>query len=425
VRRGTREFFARSAFSRLTAVALCALAGVGCGQKGPPLPPLIRLPAAPELRADRRGSTVELAVVVPSANADGTRPANIARVDVYGLTGVTGSMVVVSDADLLKHGALVASLAVKSPRDPNDAVEPDEPQDDVEQPTGNGLDQGATGTAREQLNASAFVPVDLGIVRSRRATAIEPDRPLLGPSSAVPLRTYVGLGVSTSGRKGRFSRRVAVPLAPAPPPPSSPTISYTETTITVAWIPSPPSPPLPAGAQDQEKDVLPSRPLGPLRPALAYNVYDSATGALLTTTPVVDTKYADSRIAWGAERCYVVRAVDRIGGLSVESEALPPRCATLVDTFPPAAPKDLRAVSTAGVISLIWEANTERDLAGYIILRAPAPAERLDVIVSTPIVETTFNDAVQPGLRFVYAVSAVDKAGNASAPSNRVEETAR
>jgi hypothetical protein len=42
-----------------------------------------------------------------------------------------------------------------------------------------------------------------------------------------------------------------------------------------------------------------------------------------------------------------------------------------------------------------------------------------------PVLETSFNDNVPAGTRYVYAVQAVDKAGNASAPSNRVEETAR
>jgi hypothetical protein len=405
----------------LIVVITCAFASVACGKKGAPLPPIVRLPAAPELKANRRGSTVELAVVVPAANDDGTRPANIERVDVYGLTGLTGSRVIVSDADLLKHGVLVASLAVKAPRDPNDTVDPDEPHDDVEPPVGNGLDQGATGTAREQLDASTLVPADVGVVRSRRPASVEPDGPLLGPSLADPVRTYVGLGVSTSGRKGRLSRRLVVPLAPAPASPTPPTISYTETTITVTWTPATSL----GAAPNQDEGVLPSRPLGPAKPALAYNVYDSDTGALLTTAPIVETKYDDPRIVWGAERCYVVRALDRVGGLPVESEAPPPRCTTPVDTFPPAPPRDLKAVSTDGAISLIWEANAESDLAGYIVLRAPAPAERLEVVVSMPITETSYNDTVQPGTRFVYAVRAVDKAGNASAPSNRVEETAR
>ncbi len=141
--------------------------------------------------------------------------------------------------------------------------------------------------------------------------------------------------------------------------------------------------------------------------------------------PVAEPRFADTRIEWGAERCYGVRAVDPSNGLFVESEAREPRCIKLVDMFPPAAPKDLKAVSTEGVISLIWDANAESDLAGYIILRAPAPADRLEPLVTAPVLETSYNDTVQSGTRYVYAVQAVDKAGNASPPSNRVEETAR
>jgi fibronectin type 3 domain-containing protein len=96
-----------------------------------------------------------------------------------------------------------------------------------------------------------------------------------------------------------------------------------------------------------------------------------------------------------------------------------------VDTFPPAPPKGLSAVSTAGAINLIWEANAEADLAGYHVLRAQLPDTRLIRVTSTPIQDASFLDNVQPGARFVYAVTAVDKAGNISEPSNRVEETAR
>ncbi len=42
-----------------------------------------------------------------------------------------------------------------------------------------------------------------------------------------------------------------------------------------------------------------------------------------------------------------------------------------------------------------------------------------------PIEDTTFRDGVRPGVHYVYAVRAVDKAGNVSPFSNRVEETAR
>lgn len=408
------------------ALAAFALIVIACGKKGPPLPPLVRLPAPPDVQANRRGSSVDLAIVVPGANTDGSRPANISRVDIYALTGPA----TFTDADLIKRGTRVASLPVKSPRDPNDTAEPGEPLEEVEAPTGNGLDQGAGTTVRDDLTGDALVPADLSATVRGRLPAPAPDGPLLGPPSALPVRTYAGVGVNTKGKRGRFSRRVPVSLAPPPSPPSSPTITFTEQAITVTWTPAAPGAPGDGNRQDQpgledEPDRLPSRPLGTQAPAVGYNVYDATTGALLTSTPIAEAHYTDARIEWGAERCYGIRAVDRSGGLSVESDASEPRCVKLVDTFPPAAPRDLKAVSSEGVISLIWDANAESDLAGYLILRGRAPGDRLEPLTSTPVLETSFNDTVPAGTRYVYAVQAVDKAGNASSPSNRVEETAR
>ena len=108
--------------------------------------------------------------------------------------------------------------------------------------------------------------------------------------------------------------------------------------------------------------------------------------------------------------------------------ASPVTCVTPKDTFPPAAPKSLAAVAGPGAISLIWDANEEADLAGYVVLRGEAPGAELRAITSEPIRETTYRDTtVQPGVRYVYAVVAVDRATpqNVSAQSNRVEETAR
>jgi hypothetical protein len=114
-----------------------------------------------------------------------------------------------------------------------------------------------------------------------------------------------------------------------------------------------------------------------------------------------------------------------VDALPVESEATPPACVTLVDTFPPAPPKGLQAVATEGVVNLIWDANTEADLDGYILLRGVSPGDELAPITLSPIRETAFRDPVPSGIRYVYAVKAVDKAGNSSQPSARIEETAR
>ena len=115
--------------------------------------------------------------------------------------------------------------------------------------------------------------------------------------------------------------------------------------------------------------------------------------------------------------------IDCLPASSIESIASPVVCVTLADKFSPSAPAGLLAVPSEGGISLIWTPNTDKDWAGYIVLRAAAPSETFTPITPAPIQESTFRDAVQPGVRYVYAVQAVDKAGNRSAPSNRTEPT--
>jgi hypothetical protein len=85
----------------------------------------------------------------------------------------------------------------------------------------------------------------------------------------------------------------------------------------------------------------------------------------------------------------------------------------------------LRAVASEGIINLIWDANVEADLDGYFLLRGPAPGDELIPITTTAMRETAFEDRVPPGTRFVYAVQAVDRSGNLSPLSGRIEETAR
>ena len=398
----------------LSGSALIVVGSMACGQKGPPLPPLVLLPAPPVVSAERRGPTIEVGFTVPNANDDGSRPANIARIDIFAINDAATGL---TDLELIRRGARVASLPVKSPKNPNDTAEAGESADVVAPPEGNGLDQGAASTVIEQITASMLRPGAADDGRSQRRT---PPRavPLLGPSEAGLVRTYLGVGVDKRGRLGKFSKRVTVPLALAPPAPSQPTITYNETTITVHW-----SPPASTGSEDEQ--LLPSKALGSAAAVVAYNVYDSETGARLTEKPIKALEYEDSRIEWGATRCYAVRAVETIGEMTLESELGEPECEELVDTFAPAAPKGLNAVSSEGAINLIWEANTESDLAGYYVLRGLPDAE-LERLTPKPIPDASFLDNnLRPGVRYVYAVVAVDKAGNVSKPSKPVEETAR
>jgi hypothetical protein len=326
-------------------------------------------------------------------------------------------------------------------------VDADDPDEDVEPPEGPGADQGALVRVTEELDAEAMTPAPV----SPAPTATE--GPLLGPSLQPPVRTYVAVGVSTRGRRGPPSARARIPLAPTPPTPGSPEVTFDEKAVHVTWH-------VPDASEVTESGeaLLPSRPIGVSRPTLAYNVYAIDPQALesnantppasrqakppgsstatpsgfaptsvetrLTRTPVDLPEFTDERIEWGAERCYTVRTVHLYQTLAVESEAPVPVCRTLVDTFPPAAPAGLQALASEGAVSLIWDRNEEPDLAGYIVWRGTSP-DAMSELTRAPIEETTYRDEVARGVRYVYAVQAVDKAKNGSALSRTVQEAAR
>ena len=298
----------------LLVVVGTALAGMACGKKGPPLPPLVLLPIAPaEFAAVRRDSQVDLSFRVPNANTDRSTPADLLRVDIYAWTAPGP----VSADDVVRRGTRVGSVAVNKPRDP------DEPEPETPAAKGTGVDQNARATFSETL------PTD---------------------ADASAYRAYVAVGFSTRGRRGALSPRIAVPLVAPPSPPPQPLVTYDEKAVTVAWT-----------------AIVASGPA-----AFAYNVYrpDSPAGSL-TTTPVSEPRFVDpSTIEWEKERCYEVRTVATLEGVRIESVASPSRCVTLHDTFAPASPEGLVSVASEGAVSLIWTPNREPDLAGYVVLRA-------------------------------------------------------
>jgi len=423
---------------RHTALGIAlAAASIACGKKGPPLPPLIRLPAAPaDFTAERRGNDVKLQFTAPSANTDGSRPANIDHIDVYGFTGPFTA----NDDQLMKLGTKVATVSVKAPRNPDVATDAEEPPEEPELED-EGIDQGAVAQLEEPLTPASFtrvtVPVDKSDQKPAESSAL--DVPLTGPPGEVPWRIFLAVGISTSGKRGAASRRTIVPLVPPPAPPVDPDVSYDEHAAHVTWKPSPslvPVQPMP-GSNDS---VLPARFFGMQLPSIAYHVYDvspsiadgtAASAATLagetrlTKSAVTATTYDDNRMDWGRTRCYTVRAFETITGQTLESEAPKPICVTLTDTFPPAAPKNLQHIASEGVISLIWEPNSEPDVAGYVVLRGVPPGDHLEPITMSPITATVFDDKVPPGMRYVYAVQAVDRAGNHSPASAPVEDAAR
>lgn len=521
-------------------------ASPACGKKGPPLAPLIHVPvSAADFTAKRIGDRVHLQLTVPSANTDGSRPADIEWLTIYGFTGTP-----LSADDFIKRGTVVAKVPVRRPPPPlpEGAAAPPLPA-----PPGPGLDQGALAVAIEDLTPAVVQPILPKPPKRPPPPPPEPSDtvlalPLGGPPADIPLaRIYIAIGENHRGQKGPPSPRLAIPLLDPPSPPPPPTVTYTATAVTVTVTPPPdarvpvqiptvmppPVPPPvpgvptslpppvatpppapsaapppstaaaattaaagpppsssttaattgaaapavspaapgaapaspggtaaaapPATAAAGEPPVLASRPLSLPSAGSVYNVYDvpapdenskgaaavqaepkpeaaatidSQTPAPLPTplnpAPLTVLTFSDTRMDFGAERCYAVQTVNLYGTLSIQSRLSRPQCLTLVDTFPPAAPKNLGVADRPGVISLIWIANTEPDLAGYVILRGEASGEPLQQLTPAPIRDSFFNDStVKAGKAYSYVLIAQDTAGNLSAQSNKVTVTAR
>lgn len=430
VPRPTPEIDARRprAFERrAVAVVMLGLLVVGCGRRGAPLPPLPRIPAAVEtFSAQRRGDVVELALVVPSANAGGDTPGDIASVEVYAVTGAAPPQL---EAGLVPAGMVrVASSPVRRPAPPPPPAEGGVPP--IAPPALPGVDQGATVTFAETLGPELLRPAGPA-TPPMTADASASTHPLVFVDDTRGLkRHYAAVAVSRRGRRGAWSALRSVPVASPAGAPSAPAIAYDAAAYTLTWTPAPDARTAPPAAPE---GLLESRPLEPAPPPTRYHVYESnaagvPAGGPLAPEPLDAATTTVAGVSFDRARCFVVRGVDTFNGVTVEGPASAPACVEARDTFPPAAPTALEAVGGAGVISLIWEGVEAGDLAGYLVLRGVAGGEPTTLLTPEPIAARSFEDrTVTPGTRYVYVVVAVDSAapGNRSAPSNRAEETAR
>jgi predicted small lipoprotein YifL len=400
-----RTVSARRAAVRLAAVCLAAAA---CGQKGPPQAPLHLVPAAvTEISVRRLGDHARLRFALPSRNANGPGRLELDRVEIYAMTIASGTAPP-PNRDLLTKAYLVGEIAVRP-----EPIEGQPPAEEDARPAA-----GSTVTFDDELTAAKLAPVPVktqgsGIGAQGSAAAPPSAQPggdpqKTSPAAAAtlkhPVRVYVTRGVTRTGRPGPPSTRVQLPIVPVPPPPADVAARFTESAIVLEWK-------------------------SPDTAVVAYNVYPADDPMRpITPAPVTATTLEHTFAKFGEQRCFRVRSIAVVGDVGIESDLSPEQCVTPRDTFPPAPPKGLAAVPTPGQISLIWDPNTEKDLAGYIVLRGDAPDGALAPLTPSPIKDTSYRDTtVKPGASYIYAVVAVDTATppNTSAQSARREETAR
>ena len=400
-----------------------------CGKKGPPLLPYVRQPAAAEVTSALRvGDDVYITVSVPTANVDGSAPASVKEIQVWGATAATPPL----QSQMTVIGTLVTTIPVARYADPADrsgTVVPD---------ATTGALQGASVTVRDSLTEDELkqreLPASKGKAAAKETGSSSP------PAAPETLRRfYMTIPESERKRPGPPSKLVDVPLTSVPGGVASISARMEGRKVVVEWQPS-------GGLfgflLGRALAVEPS-PLGEpaataaAKPAVAaasgpvlYNVYRELSPDPLAL-PVREAA-ADSRWASNPElpvnaqpqtmlrleeevpfderrRCYYVRAVRGTGAQRVESQSSSRACVIPVDTEAPAAVTSLTATVVEGEITLRWDPNGEEDLRGYVVLRRAPGDDTLQPLTTPPIARTTYTDPdVTAGQMYTYVVHAVD-----------------
>ncbi len=353
------------------ALLVIALPFVGnCGKRRPPLPPVERVQQRTELLSGaQRGNQVILNWPAPRRNASDQSVQSIRRIDIYRLAERPRAPLALTEEEFATRSTLIGSVTYDQIRDAGDVL-------------------AYTDTLE---------------------LAGEPTR----------LR-YAIRYVNAAGQRAAFSNFLLI--EPAAKVAQAPTIVATgnevsEPAITITWQP-------PAANIDGSTPVN----------LLGYNVYrmeeaqDQISDAPINSGLVSGTQYSDKNFKFGETYRYVVRAVSLgTGGNPVESLNSNSITVAPRDIFAPSAPSSITIAAAPGRLSLFFPANPEPDVAGYNIYRstdANLPKDQWTKLNSELLTRTTFQDErVESGRRYFYYLTAVDQAGNVSAPSEVVSET--
>ncbi|HUR98752.1 MAG TPA: hypothetical protein VMZ26_11860 [Pyrinomonadaceae bacterium] len=341
------------------------LTGLSCGKRKPPLPPVERVLQRVEITGFQRGSQVILSWTMPSKNASQGSLLNISRADIYRLAEPLTSPSNISEEEFASRSTLVASLNIRES--------------------------------------------DFGVKSLSYSDALQ--------FAGQPARLrYAIRFVNASGQKAAFSNFLLLePAARIAGAASSLSATLTQEAVALEW-------------RAPTSNVDGSAPVN----LLGYNVYRSNSeevpGKLLNKTPVSDTNFRDEFFEFDKPLFYFVRSVSvGTGGEPIESGESNILRLAPKDTFPPSPPAAITLAATPTTISIFFATNPEKDVIGYRIYRstdADLDKQKWELLTPTPLTTNTFQDLrVESGKTYFYYLTATDKAGNISQPSEVVSET--
>jgi len=350
------------------------LVSAGCGAPGEPVPPSPPVPVAiKDLAAHQAGDGVQLTFTLPSNTISGQKLASPPAVEI--LRG---------------------------------AVKPDGSADTKSFRAVYTIPGALTENYREDGRVVFTDPI------AAEETKLHP-----GGALAYAVRTR-----ASQKRASGDSNVVSLRVFPVPAPIASVAARVTETAIELSW-------PVPTTTVAGETVTA----------ITSYRIYRSeahppaagstpqelprskpeAHAALLATSDT--NSYRDISMVFGHTYVYAVRSVIQVEGGELESSDSQQVTVTPRDTFPPTSPQGLVAALLPGtvpgslLVDLSWSINLETDLAGYHVYRSEQEGTGGQLVtpdlLPTPAVRDT---SVEPGHRYWYTVTAVDRAGNESPP---------
>lgn len=220
-------------------------------------------------------------------------------------------------------------------------------------------------------------------------------------------RAFIALkAFNHKGKDAGFSNIASVEILDLPQAPSELRAILTEKAVELSWKTSSLS------------------AFGGPAPTGGFRIYRAeASGELQEIATADNPFYLDSTFEFGHNYRYSVRAFVEQGNSTAVTPLSPTVEVAAIDTFPPSAPRNLRAIAVPGAVELAWSPNDEADLAGYNIYRKNG---ELFTRLNTELLRIpTYRDTrVAAGDRIEYVVKAADQSGNESAPSEEAIVTA-
>ncbi len=210
-------------------------------------------------------------------------------------------------------------------------------------------------------------------------------------------------------RKSDFSRLLTIRPQALPLPPQNINFEIQEDRILILWN---------APLRNIDRS-LPAHVMG-------YNVFrgeGEAPPRCLNSDLIKEEMYNDTDFVFGKTYRYFVRASATETSPYLQSSDSEVIEVEAKDTFPPKAPTGLVAIKGEDFISLAWDRNQEKDLAGYRVWRQETGQEEYSLLTPDPIRENTYTDKeIEKNKSYLYIITALDRAGNESEMSKSISE---